>query len=670
LSGIIGLSESLIDGVAGKLSGEAVKNINLIRSSGQRLSNLVNDILDFSKLKNRDIRLNPGPVDLKTIAEMVLMISNPLVTGKPLRLINEIPEDLPYAYADEDRVQQILYNLVGNAIKFTNSGEVRIKAGVESEEIAVSVSDTGIGIPSDKFQAIFRSFEQLDGGDQRRFEGTGLGLTITKQLVELHKGRVHVSSEEGKGSVFTFTLPISKDPEGKKASGPREQKKPGRLLTLEADLEQNKMSSPEKVKFQELPAGYENARILIVDDEPVIRQVLENQLQLENHEVIQATGGAEALKIIEEDQLPDLIILDIMMPGMSGYEVCRKIREKYGPAILPILMLTAKNRVTDLVEGLACGANDYLAKPFSKEELLSRVKTHLNLQRINIITNKFVPGEFLKSIGHQSITDVKLGDHIEKEFTVFFSDIRNYTTIAEKMSPKENFNFINEYVGMMGPIIHKNQGFVHQYLGDAIVGIFPNQSDMALCASIEMQKIIRKYNENRESEKKPLIQVGMGLHSGQLIMGIIGDRYRNDPATISNTVNAASRMEGITKFYGSLIILSESTFEKISDPGKFNLRYLGKIQLKGKTDSIGAYECIDGDDPELLEGKLKTMGLFKDALENFLNGEFAEATGLFNRINRLNPGDQVAKYFRQKAAHYTVNGVPEDWDGVEKLLEK
>ena len=111
-------------------------------------------------------------------------------------------------------------------------------------------------------------------------------------------------------------------------------------------------------------------------------------------------------------------------------------------------------------------------------------------------------------------------------------------------------------------------------------------------------------------------------------------------------------------------------WQDISDPGKFNMRYLGRIQVKGKTDSMGAYECIDGDHPELLDGKLKTLKLFNDALENFLNGEFAEATGLFNRIIRLNPGDQAAKYFRQKSAHYTVNGVPDDWDGVEKLLEK
>ncbi|MBR9999076.1 MAG: tetratricopeptide repeat protein [Cyclobacteriaceae bacterium] len=667
LSGIIGLSESLIDGIAGNLPGEVLQNINLIRASGKRLSNLVNDILDFSKLKNKDIKLQLGPVDLHAITDMVIMISRPLVSGKPLKLLNEIPEDLPFAHADEDRVQQILYNLIGNAIKFTEQGEIRISGEIREDEILISVSDTGIGIPEDKLTSIFASFEQVHGGDARHYEGTGLGLTITKQLVELHHGRIHVISEQGKGSTFTFTLPVSLSLDKEDAVPDQSS---GRIPLLN-DIEYHPVTAGVKNwENRGQPVGYEKARILIVDDEPVIRQVLENQLQLGGYEVLQADSGAEALNLVMENELPDLIILDIMMPRMSGYEVCKNIREKHGPALLPILMLTAKNRVSDLVEGLEAGANDYIAKPFSKEELLSRVKTHLNLQRINVITNKFVPGEFLKSIGHQSITEVKLGDHIEKEFTVFFSDIRNYTTIAEQMSPKENFNFINEYVGMMGPVIHKNHGFVHQYLGDAIVGIFPNESEKALRASIEMQKAIRKYNGERKHKKMPLIQVGMGLHSGQLIMGVIGDQFRNDPATISDTVNAASRMEGITKFFGALIILSEGTYEKISDPEEFNLRYLGKVQLKGKMDSMGAYECFDGDDPDTLKRKIETQHFFNDAMDNFLNREFAEATALFNRIIKSNPGDLVSKHFRQKSAHYTVNGVPDDWDGIEKLLEK
>jgi signal transduction histidine kinase/CheY-like chemotaxis protein/class 3 adenylate cyclase/Flp pilus assembly protein TadD len=671
LSGIIGLSESLIDGVAGRLPGEALQNIHLIRTSGKRLSNLVNDILDFSKLKNKDIKLHRGPVDMHAVTDMVIMISRPLIAGKQLLLVNDIGDNLPYAYADEDRIQQILYNLIGNAIKFTDKGEIRISGNIQGNEISISVSDTGIGIPEDKLNAIFTSFEQVDSSDTRRYEGTGLGLTITKQLIELHQGGIFVESKQGKGSTFTFTLPVSQSHDEINT----DQQPGGEISSLMNDIEYDLQVSDgtealKEWKTTEPDKFNENARILIVDDEPVIRRVLENQLRLGGYEVLQASSGAEALAMIKEMKLPDLIILDIMMPRMSGYEVCENIRQRFGPSTLPILLLTAKNRVSDLVHGLSVGANDYISKPFSKEELLSRVKTHLNLQKINMITNKFVPQEFLKSIGHQSITEVKLGDHIEKEFTVFFSDIRNYTTIAEQMSPKENFAFINEYVGIMGPIIHRNDGFVHQYLGDAIVAIFPNESAKALMASIEMQRAIRKYNEDRERINLSLIQAGMGLHSGQLIMGIIGDQHRNDPATISDTVNAASRMEGITKFFGARIILSESTYQRLSDPEQFNIRYLGKVQLKGKVDSMGAYECFDGDDPEIFNKKVETKLLFKDALDNFLNMEFAEATALFNRIIKTNPGDLVSIHFRQQAAHYTVNGAPDNWDGIEKLVEK
>jgi signal transduction histidine kinase/class 3 adenylate cyclase/ActR/RegA family two-component response regulator/Tfp pilus assembly protein PilF len=671
LSGIIGLSESLIDGVAGRLPGEALQNIHLIRTSGKRLSNLVNDILDFSKLKNKDIKLHRGPVDMHAVTDMVIMISRPLIVGKEISLINEIGENLPYAYADEDRIQQILYNLIGNAIKFTEKGDIKISGEKHGDDIHISVSDTGIGIPEDKLGDIFTSFEQVETSDTRRYEGTGLGLTITKQLVELHQGKIFVVSKQGKGSTFTFTLPASQSQEVEDTD-----RQPGGEMSylmhdIESDLQISDDSNlPKEWKNIEPAKGNESARILIVDDEPVIRRVLENQLQLGGYEVLQASDGIEALAMIREMDLPDLIILDIMMPQMSGYEVCEKIRENYGPSTLPILLLTAKNRVSDLVHGLSVGANDYIAKPFSKEELLSRVKTHLSLQKINVITNKFVPQEFLKSIGHHSITEVKLGDHIEKEFTVFFSDIRNYTTIAEQMSPKESFAFINEYVGIMGPIILRNDGFVHQYLGDAIVAIFPNESAKALKASIEMQRAIRKYNVDRERVNLPLIQAGMGLHSGQLIMGIIGDQHRNDPATISDTVNAASRMEGITKFFGARIILSEYTYQRITDPEQFHIRYLGKVRLKGKVDSMGAYECFDGDDPDIFNKKVETKLLFKDALDNFLNMEFAEATALFDRIIKINPGDLVSTHFRQQAAHYTVNGAPENWDGIERLIEK
>jgi two-component system sensor histidine kinase ChiS len=388
LNGIIGIAESLIDGVTGKLPETTISNLAMIVSSGRRLSNLVNDILDFSQLRQKHIELQLKPLAMREIVEVVLTISRTTLGKKKLELINSISPELPPVYADENRVQQILYNLIGNGIKFTEKGKIEITAEIIDDEnnnteaqdihystyLAISVIDTGIGIPQDKFDRIFESFEQADGSTAREYGGTGLGLTVTKQLVELHRGKIIVKSTEGVGSTFTFTLPISEGlAESKMDQSFSLSHQP---LILSEDI--GEMGLDESWILPNDPEN-QNLTILIVDDEPINLQVISNHLYLQNYHVIQAGNGLEALAMLENEVKPDLILLDIMMPRMTGYEVCQKIREKYHLDELPILMLTAKNQVQDLVVGLGVGANDYLTKPISKPELLARIKTQIQL---------------------------------------------------------------------------------------------------------------------------------------------------------------------------------------------------------------------------------------------------------------------------------------------------
>lgn len=378
LNGMIGIAESMRDGATGALTEEQRYNLSLITRSGKRLTNLVNDILDFSKMRHRELDLDLRPVGLRPLVDMVLQLSRPLVGTKDLRLVNDIPANLPPVLADESRLQQVLHNLIGNAIKFTPSGLVRISAEIHhprggEPEIRVSIMDTGIGIPADKLDRIFESFEQVEGSARRQYGGTGLGLTITRNLLELHGGTIQVDSKLGEGSVFTFTLPVS----------------------LEADLSAEASHTWSPAITEEsltLPAVTPDVapvstdglapHVLIVDDEPVNLQVVKNFLSLQKYTLTMASDGQEALALLERGLNPDIILLDVMMPQMTGYEVIQTIREKSPADQLPIILLSARSQPEDIVLGLEVGANDYLTKPISKEELIARIHTHLQIRRL------------------------------------------------------------------------------------------------------------------------------------------------------------------------------------------------------------------------------------------------------------------------------------------------
>jgi len=391
LNGMIGIAESMIDGATGKLAELQERNLWMIAQSGHRLANLVNDILDFSKLKHQGIELQLKPVSLREVTEVVVTLSLPLVGSKPLQIINAVPLDLPPAEADENRLQQILHNLIGNAIKFTPSGTVTISAeGVhhESGQLALTVSDTGIGIPADKLDRIFEAFEQAEGSTAREYGGTGLGLAVTKQLVELHQGELNVASTVGAGSQFTFTLPIS---QGAVSYAPEISafrtkriytSSTSTLAASSAQLSGASTIAPSNPLNPSNPLQLSGAIVLIVDDEPVNLQVLVNHLSLQDYSIVQAGNGEEALRLIEQGLKPAIVLLDVMMPKMTGYEVTQRLRERYAATELPIVLVTAKTQVADLVVGLNVGANDYLTKPISRDELLARIRTHLNLTRL------------------------------------------------------------------------------------------------------------------------------------------------------------------------------------------------------------------------------------------------------------------------------------------------
>lgn len=381
LNGIIGIAESMIDGAIGEINSSQKSNLALILSSGKRLSSLVNDIIDFSKIKNGDLRLDRKKVNIDTLVNIVLSTTKPLILSKKINIVTTIDKSCTNVFADEERLQQILYNLIGNAIKFTEQGSIYIHTQKTDGQLLISIKDTGIGISKERFYDIFLSFEQGKYTTNKEYGGVGIGLAITKKLVELHEGKIWVESKLGEGSVFYFTIPITAQDYESTQFDPI----PTKIFNdyMDALEERSKNNKP-------LPISRDEFSILIVDDEPINRQVLKNILSQENYHIWEANSGREALEVIGSGSIPDLVILDVMMPIMNGYEVSSEIRKTFNLQELPIILLTSKNQIHDIVTGLESGANDYVAKPFDKRELITRVKNLLTLKRAIEEKSKYI----------------------------------------------------------------------------------------------------------------------------------------------------------------------------------------------------------------------------------------------------------------------------------------
>lgn len=369
LFGIIGLSESLLTEPA--LSQRAQENLGLILMSSNRLARLVDDILDMSKLKNRDIILAKRPINLFQAVDIVFKIIQPMVGDKEIVLQNLVSKTLAPIWADENRLQQILHNLIGNAIKFTQRGYVRVDARAQGKYALISVDDSGIGIPQEKLETVFNAFEQAEESIERKYGGTGLGLTITKRLVELHGGLISVTSESGQGAIFSFTLPFADaNLLAEAANEPMPE-----ALRAQSDWDKQQSRLPVG---RHLAVG-EGLQVLIADDEPVNIRLLTQVLEEIGIHPRTATDGESALQLMESQDKWDLILLDVMMPGMNGFRVCERIRERWSATELPVIFLTARGSSTDLVKGFSLGANDYLPKPVSREEIIARIQTQLSL---------------------------------------------------------------------------------------------------------------------------------------------------------------------------------------------------------------------------------------------------------------------------------------------------
>jgi class 3 adenylate cyclase len=301
---------------------------------------------------------------------------------------------------------------------------------------------------------------------------------------------------------------------------------------------------------------------------------------------------------------------------------------------------------------------------FTRVEELSE-----SLTDINASMKRFVPYEFLNYLGKQSIVEVMIGDQTQQEMTVFFSDIRSFTTTAEMMTPQEVINFLNSYLSLIAPVIRMHKGFIDKFIGDAVMALYPDGAESAIDSAISIQKLLRMYNSENEGAPGFPIKLGIGLHTGKLMLGTIGDRGRLDTTVISDAVNLSSRIESLTKLYGAEILVSEVLLTKMKHRNRYQIRYIDKVRVKGKTEPVTIFEVLDGLPEDIKLHKIDTREDFEHAVNYYQNGNITVAVNLFKKIAVVNPDDKaVALYLGRCSDRRKVDDI--SWDGIDALTTK
>ena len=287
----------------------------------------------------------------------------------------------------------------------------------------------------------------------------------------------------------------------------------------------------------------------------------------------------------------------------------------------------------------------------------------LQLERLNEAYFRFVPHELLDHLQKESILDISLGDQTQKNMSIMFSDIRSFTTLSENMSPNENFRFLNSYLQHMEPIIHKNNGFIDKFIGDAIMALF-NEGDEALRSGIQMLKTLENYNMGRKRSGYKPIRIGIGINTGPLMLGTIGGKNRMEGTVISDTVNISSRIESLTKKYRTPFLISNYTFNTLKNPDEFLLRFVDKVKVKGKDETVILFEVFDSDEPSIKELKLKTKSIYNDAIDLYFSKNLKQTSQKFDEYLKIFPDDPLGEIYSERCKINQEDSSLSTWEGV------
>jgi adenylate cyclase len=565
----IGPLEDAIQGRFGQVNKRLRRQLEVMLRNSLRLLRLINQLLDISKIESGEMKLENGFYDIRQLANDTYLAFTPFAERKQIQMsieTGETPISLDFDYT---KMEHILNNLLSNAIKFTpENGKVMLmlkQAETPQSGVLLRVRDTGSGLETEDVEKVFDRFYQVDGSSSREYEGTGIGLSLVKELVELHNGTIDVKSDHGFGTEFSVFIPGNVSNEGVEHGAVESSIVATELAMLDTGVTESALITDATIAD-----GEERATVLVVDDNTDIRNYLQVCLH-STFNILQAGDGAEGLEMAQQ-HLPDLIISDIMMPGMDGYQLCQTIRQDEKLKHIPVIFLTAKASDEMKLEGLEIGADDYLAKPFNARELLARSKNLITLrqqekevkqlnrvlekklkdQLEELVKNKKLSKYFSQKLLRRLLSADSSLDTERRNITILFIDLCGFTDMTDRIESEKVSGILNQYLSEMVSLIEQHGAALIQVIGDGLMVFLgaPEQMDeneqarRALNLSIAIQHKITElakgwFINGLEYEGPARI----GIHQDYVTVGNFGSQNMMEYTAVGRGINLASRLE-------------------------------------------------------------------------------------------------------------------------------
>ncbi len=591
------------------------QSIIALRNS-RRLLRLVNQLLDLQRLDAGRMQPSFRPCNLLNFATQIIDSFRPYCEKKQINLIAQLTE-CPPVYLDVEKFDKVLYNLLSNAMKFTPAGgSITVAVWPAGDHCLIKVRDTGVGIRNDQIPYLFERFRQADGSANRRYEGSGLGLALVRELVEMHGGKVSVESTYGEGTSFTIWLHSGSThlPSDQVIEILTETEHSRALVELaDIEMEATESSTPREaiaissgtvetdgVMEPVIPADPQTsaATILVVDDNADMRGYIAGVLQQAGYQILTARNGSEGFQTAQE-QSPQLIMTDLMMPVVSGLELIKMIRQDERLKGTPVVLVTAKADEETRIEGVEQGADGYLSKPFNARELLAEVRNLLALKQserrvaeLNTYLTESVLKRFLPpSLVHKAAQG-ELALDLRPEprmITILFSDIIGFTQLSNTLRSRRVAELLNEYLTEMTHAIFQNGGTVDKFMGDAILAIFgapeeisPNeQVKRAIATARQMYHTLDKLNERWQQQGISRVEFRCGIHQGTAVVGMFGGAERADYTAIGPSVNIAARIQEAAE--PNTILVSAAVADYLDQD---TITKCSPLELKGVDETV------------------------------------------------------------------------------------